>query len=251
MKPEELYQAMELPERCRLGKRVFKKLFHENATLTPADKRALSSDVSSISWQYTLKPSTLPVAAYQDEEREYIEIAVLEVGLERRKNAPRLAEVVHRAIPYPVILVLADEDGASVSTAHKRFSRAEHGAVVADGVLHTPWLDGGARSELERTFLRSLSVGTLPQANFLALYGALVDRVLAFICSAVSGQFRVVAALDAEERREQLARCRELERTIAELRAAIRAENSFARQVELNTLIKQHEQQLAESSAAL
>lgn len=39
MTPEQLYAAMDLPESALLGRRVFKKLFHENAALTAADKK--------------------------------------------------------------------------------------------------------------------------------------------------------------------------------------------------------------------
>jgi hypothetical protein len=47
-------------------------------------------------------------------------------------------------------------------------------------------------------------------------------------------------------RRERLADCHELEGRIEELRAAIRKETQFNRQVELNVRIKQMEQELLE-----
>ena len=52
-----LYEIMRLPESCRLGKRVFKKQFHEHGKLSASDKKALSDDVDTIVWQYALKPS--------------------------------------------------------------------------------------------------------------------------------------------------------------------------------------------------
>ena len=70
MTPQDLYTAFAFPASCRLGKRVFKKLFLENGDLTAADKRALSDSVGTITWQYTLKPSTLPVQPYRDGEQE-------------------------------------------------------------------------------------------------------------------------------------------------------------------------------------
>lgn len=50
---EALYEKMMIPESCRLGKRVYKRLFHENAKLSATDKKALSDDVDTILWQYT------------------------------------------------------------------------------------------------------------------------------------------------------------------------------------------------------
>jgi len=94
------------PEECRLGKRVFKKLFHDNAKLSSADKKALQDDVDTILWQYTFKPTTIPIQPYVDDQREYAEIVVLQVFLRNLKRYKRIIEIIHRAIPYPMILEL-------------------------------------------------------------------------------------------------------------------------------------------------
>jgi len=251
MTPADLYAAMAIPETCLLGKRVFKKLFHENASLTAADKRVLTKDVDSISWQYTLKPSTLPVATYTDDEHEYLEIALIETTLNERRNASRIAEVIHRAIPYPIVAVFAHEEAVAVSVAHKRMSRAERGAVVAEGFLLTPWLEGQERTPVEAAFLASIELRGLPQTQFFALYSAIVDRVLALVSAGISNRFDLKDGLSESDRRLHLERCRKLQRDIAELRTAIHEDTSFARQVELNAKLKQLEQELAQEAMQL
>ena len=254
MTPEQLYTAMEIPETCFLGKRVFKKLFHENAALTVADKKALSKDVDTITWQYTLKPATIPVAAYEDDEREYLEIAIIECAINERRNAARIAEVVHRAIPYPVVVVLhhaVDAPAVAVSVAHKRMSRAERGAVVAEDFLQTPWMSDQEPLPSQGEFLRHLRLGTLQQTHFLALYTAIVARVLAMVAAALSGRYELKEEVPEAKRRQRLERCRALTREAGEVRAAIRRESSFARQVEMNSRLKNIEQQLAKETAEL
>ena len=91
---EALYAKMMIPESCRLGKRVFKKLFHDNAKLSSADKKALADDVDTILWQYTFKPTTIPIQPYEDDQREYLEIALLQVNLKQTGRVKRLAEIV-------------------------------------------------------------------------------------------------------------------------------------------------------------
>lgn len=256
MKPEQIYAAMDLPESALLGKRVFKKLFHENAALTAADKKALSRDVDTITWQYTLKPTTIPVAAYEDEEREYLEIAIIECVLNERRNAARIAEVIHQAIPYPVVLVLhhrdrEDASAVAVSVAHKRMSRGERGAVVAEDFLQTPWLSDQDTPPAQAEFLRHLWLGALQQTHFLALYSALVARVLAAVAATMSGRYELKATVPEAERRQRLERCRALTREVQELRTAIRQVTSFTRQVEMNAKLKNIEQQLAQETAEL
>ena len=263
---QRLYDSLAIPDSCHLGKRVFKKLFDENAELTAGDRKALADDVDTITWQYTLKPSTIQIPVFEDAEREYHEVAVLEAGLKGRAKAARLAEVIHRAIPYPVVLVLSDRVGlptsdgttaqaaqhAMLSLATKRLSRAEKSAIVADEFFNTDWLNLSAPTPVQAQFLASLSVRGLPHTNFLDFYAAMIDRVLALQASRLSGRFRVVAAGEEREaRRRRLSECRSIELQIGALRAAFKAETHFNRQVELNTKIKALQKRLEGEVAGL
>ena len=251
MTPTELYAAIGFPEPCTLNKRVFKKLFLENGDLKAADKRALSDSVDAITWQFTLKPTTIPVQPFHDAEREYGEVAVLDAGLTDRRAAARIAELVHRAIPYPVLLVLFDSDGLTVSAAPKRLSRAERDRVVVEAIASTPWLDGAARSAEEAAFVASLALQGLPHTNFHALYEAWMQRLVALDCASLSRRFDITTTLPYADRRAALDACRALDREIRALRATLGAESSFAHQVKLNARIKKLEADLRRAADAL
>ena len=243
---------MGIPDACQLGKRVFKKLFHENAPLGATDKKAFREDTDTITWQYTLKPATIPIQPYEDDQREYLEVAVLQVDLKTQRRTGRIAEVMHRAIPYPLIIVFVYGTTCALSLAHKRFSQAEKGAIVAEEFTITDWIDLSAPTPVQQAFFRSLTVTTLPHTHFFAFYSAIVDRLVALDCARLTGEYRIeVAAERREQRRQQLARCHELELQIAEYKAAIRKETQFNRQVELNTQIKELEKQLLKKTADL
>ena len=119
---ETLYERLGIPDTCHLGKRVYKRLFQENADLSPTDKKALREDIATVTWCYTLRPSTILIQVYKDDEREYDEIVVLQVDLKAEKRVFRIAEVVHRSIPYPLLLVFSLGNRVALSLAHKRFS---------------------------------------------------------------------------------------------------------------------------------
>jgi len=236
---------MAIPESCHLGKRVYKKLFFENAQLGVTDKKAFQEDIDSVTWQYTLKPKTIPVSPYDDQEREYHEVAILQVNLRQSRRYKRIAEVIHRAIPYPLALVFVHENAIAVSLAHKRFSQAEREKIVVDEFFFTDWIDPNVSTNGEAEFLDSLNFEQLPQMDFFSLYSGLVDRVIALDCARLTGQFRLESAVDRQyRRRKRLQACHQLERQIAELRARINAETQFNRKVELNTKIKRLEKHL-------
>ena len=247
-----LYDKMAIPNSCYLGKRVYKKLFHENAKLSATDKKAFREDVDTITWQYTLKPSTIAIKPYADKEQEYIEIAVIQVDLKTQHRTERIAEIIHRTIPYPLVLVFAYKSSFLLSLATKRFSQAQHRAIVADKFLATDWIDPTSSTLVQAEFLSSLAVASLPHRNHRALYFALADRVIALACATRTGRFVLETGADRlEKQRQVLAACRNLELRIAEERASLKKETQFNRQVERNVRIKQMEKELDLKVAAL
>ena len=248
-----IYQYLAIPEPCRLGKRVFKSLFLQKMQLGAGDKTIFEQAVDSILWQYTLKPATIPVAAYRDDQREYVEIAVLQANLRQSARHQRIAETIQRAIPYPVLLVLACESRVAMSLAEKCFSQADRSKIVADGFFTTNWFSPAAPAGgAEADFLADLNMGKLPRANFYAMYSAWIARLIALQCAQFTGEYRLTPAdVDWHARRDRLAECRRIEENITRLRRTLKAEAQFNRQVELNMRIKGLEKELGEMAAPL
>ena len=86
----------------------------------------------------------------------------------RPTNTTRLAELVHRAVPYPVLLLLAAPQGLFLSLARKRWAQNEAGKVVLDGEPST--VDLALDLTAEHPFVRALALASQPQASLLALY---------------------------------------------------------------------------------
>jgi len=124
---EAMLAALALPADARVEQWVPKKLLLEQGALTPADKRRIQEGIDEVVWFAALKPTNIGVTAYCDEVREYLEIAVIAAQLSDSAKASRLAELLHRAIPYPVVLVTAQGGSVSLSLAHKRWSLSEAG----------------------------------------------------------------------------------------------------------------------------
>ena len=235
------------PESAHLHKRIPKKQFLESGELVAGDKKLFRENVKNVYWEYTLKPSTCPVLPFRDNEREYLEVAVLQVEMNSQKGHKRIAEIIHRVIPYPLMLGLYTETGEfALSIAPKRFSQAEHGAFVAERFFTTGWMNCDGLNEGEVAFIQSLAWSNMPLQNYGSLYNAWTDRFTGYECSVLSGTFAIGKAGD---RLERLTRCREIESRISELRGQLK-KAAFNRQVELNTQIKKFEielKQLAEN----
>ncbi len=229
------------PETCYLGKRVFKKLFYKNAALSAADKKALQDDVDTIVWQYTFKPATIPIQPYVDEQREYLEVALLQIDLKRDRRHNRLAEIIHRAIPYPLILVFHVEGKRLMSLAHKRFSQADKKTIVAENFQATGWLDVNNSTEPQASFLQSLDIAGWPHTHFFAFYNAAMERVLALAAAPHRERFSLERppGLTFAEQVRILKEIETVEQEKAELQRKIKQEKNLGTQVQLNIQIKQ------------
>ncbi|WP_035240139.1 DUF4391 domain-containing protein [Desulfobacter vibrioformis] len=248
-----IWNAISFPEAALLGKRVPKKQFLESGELVASDKKLFRENVQNVYWEYTLKTSTCPILPYRDNEREYLEVAVLQVEMNspqknKKSSHKRIAEIIHRVIPYPLMLGFYTESGdIALSIAPKRFSQAEHGAFVAERFYTTGWMNSEALNDNENDFLASLAWSNMPLQTYGTLYNAWTDRFTGYECSVLSGIFTIGKAMD---RLERLTRCREIESKMSELRGQLK-KAAFNRQVELNTQIKKFEQELKQLAQML
>lgn len=250
---QDLIAALELPASCRVDQRIPKKLLVENGAPTAADKRNITEGIEEIQWVASLKPSTIAVPEYRDEEREYLEIAVLHIALRQDAKATRIAELTHRAIPYPLVLLLTEQDQLTLSMAHIRWAQNEAGKVVLDGEPVAVSLnEQNASMDVLSAFLHTLSITRQPHANLRVLYQSWIDTLAAFQAAQITGVFAQSKTEEqAAARRASLLACRELEQQIATLRVAATREKQLARQVALNLEIKQLQAKQQQASALL
>jgi len=250
---ENFLAHLDIPDTCRLDKPLFKKLFLENGVLDATDKKCLKDDVVRVRWLYTLKPSTINIAAYGDDIREYPEVAVLHVELSNSSRAARIAHFINRSIPYPLVLLFTTEiDGhtsMSISLTDKRINQADKEKWVLEDSVNSGWLNFSSQSVPEGEFLNSLKVTSLPFTDFWRFYQALMERVIAINCAIHNGDFTLDVNGSSNQGAGRLEKLRELERLDvqkAEIANKLKKEKQMGRQVDLNTKVKKINDRIAE-----
>ena len=252
MKASLLLDALDLPATARVDKRVPKTLLLEHGAPTAADKRQINEGIEQLVWVAAIKPTTIGVAEYRDELREVLEIAVLQITLRATAKVGRLIELVHRAVPYPVLLIAEQGSTVGLSAAHKRWSQAEAGKTVLEGDVVTVQWDAVQDNQRWPGFCDALALGQQPRINLQALYQGWIDTLLALQAARVTGAFAVPSnAVQAEHRREALQESARLDKEIARLRATAAKEKQMARRVDLNLELKRLEAALAAAHANL
>ena len=273
---EAFLEGLNVPSSCVLNKPLFKKMFQQHVNLDTKDKKALKDDVGKIRWLYTLKPSTINIASYSDDLRDYGELAFLVVELSSAKNAERLGQLINRAIPYPTVIffVLSESkiigedtepndepdieerqkehtnEQLAICVADKRINKADKEKWVVAALQLSPWLGLSSKTESEQEFVNSLTFTGLPHSNFWLFYQAIMARVQALQCAEISGRFHLASSEVTQQQAEQLNRYRSIENDIKKLRAQLK-QAEFSQQVVLNTQIKQQELRLKQIAEIL
>lgn len=259
-----LVQALALPASAYVGQRIAKTLLIEQIANLPgttaADKQLVNQLLAELHWLAALKPATCGLAAWQTDTHDYLEIAVLQAvlrpvsaTLKHRSAAQhqRLLELIHRTIPYPVVLIISQPnvDGGTeqLSLAHKRLSLGTGSAMVLEQLATTKSIAAcagimGATAKFTQylAFNQGVSAPLSQCRDLYARYSDWLHAIEALAAAEHTGQFTVsTTAPDAARRRSALVAHDQSGQRLASLRAQARKESQLGQRAALNLKIAQ------------
>jgi hypothetical protein len=268
-----IVQALRLPASCRVDQRVPKKMLAEHGAPTAADRRLLTDGIEELQWIAALKPGTVAIPEHRADGRDYLELAVLSVQVRathgKESQWLRLAELIHRAVPYPVLLIQTLAPSAprtpaetslllparlALSLAHKRSSQNEAGKVVLNGELVRSELLGPDpdAASVAGPLLEAMAMDRQPHQDLTALYQGWMDCLTAAEAARLTGKFRLPNdSIAAAAQREALLACQQLEQEAARLRSQAAKERQIAKRVVLNLALQRLQAELSAARARL
>jgi len=248
---DQFYHALGIPGACLLDKRLYKKQFYEHTQLRVADKKAFIEEIEHIKWRYTLKPATINIPSLVNKQLDYLEIAILEVTLHTSKNTPasnhrykRIAEVIQKAIPYPCLIIFAQQHNhqqwLALSAADKVINQADTSKIRLEALYDIPWLNLSELNTWQQAFIKSLQIQQFSYLNLYAFYQELVQRFIALQCASHTGVF-ALSTSTPDKKEQRLTLLKEIDQLTTrriELKNKLKKEKNLGSQVELNTLVR-------------
>ena len=235
MTPFDPFTALALPPDARIARRVPKTLLAEHGAFAAGDRRRIREGIEELRWLAALKPAAIGIAEYRDALREYVEIAVLQLDLRPGRRSNRLVELVHRAVPYPVLLITWLDGTPELSLAHKRRSLGEAAKTVIDGEIVIARLCRDGPAESMEAFRDAIALARQAQGTLKDLYQSWIDAVQAFRAAMITGSFHLpVTSAAAADREAALCEYRYLDDRIATIYSAASNEKQMSRRAELN-----------------
>lgn len=233
-----LLEKLNIPLTCKINRKLFKKQFIENFSLNANEKKIISKDVENITLEYLLNKDKINIAPFNDEENDYSEIAFIRVELLSIKRLKKLSNII-QYIPYPLIVVFADENNICVNISPKRINKNDNSKLVVEESYFTQWINLDNSGKIEQEFLESLEIKNHPFTNFFEFYNSYINLVLAFNASQYSG-----ALVQSEDTKELLSEIQEVEASISETVSKIKKETDIRDKVNLNIELKKLNEKL-------
>ncbi|MEA1960694.1 MAG: DUF4391 domain-containing protein [Bacillota bacterium] len=235
-----LFDYMKIPPFCAVGNTVFKKLFYESADLSKADKDLFTEQIDKIIWAYCFKPDTININPYQDELREYAEIEIIEVRLHTAGKIKRMAEIIMRTIPYPMLLVFSLDNKFQLCAAHQRTSLADQSRNTIEEFIFTDWIELEKLTDKDEILLESLQLQNLSHVNYFRFYSDIVDRLIIYNASKLTEEY--IEGKDVLEVKEIYDEIGKIDALIKSLKLRIKSDDQINRRVEMNIEINQLEE---------
>ena len=230
---------LNIPKNCKIDRPLFKKQFLENFSLTSQEKKLFSSEVESITLNYLLNKENINITPFIDEDRDYSEIAFINVELSSPTKMKQLSIIIQH-IPYPLIVFFSHEDSICINISPKRINRADSSKLVVEDEHFTEWIDLENQTDIEKSFFESLRIENHPFTDLLSFYKSYLDKILSFNASKFSGTLSI-----KENTKEMLKEIGLIEVQILELKNKIKKEPNFSEKVNLNIELKKFKDKLS------
>lgn len=225
----ENYEFFNIPRSCEVKNTIFKKFFYENADISSADRTLFIDVINKITWLYCLKPDIINIQPYKDGIREYNEVEYIEVDLSEDRRVNRIAEIIMRTIPYPMVLIFRLNNKFQLYVAHQRTNLNDSSKNTIEELISTQWVESNSN------LFGTLNIQKMRFSNFYAFYCDIIDVISIYNASVL---ISINPDISGEEARSLAAEIEGLNKEIALLKTKLKNETQFNKKIGLNIEIR-------------
>ncbi|WP_276978487.1 DUF4391 domain-containing protein [Flavobacterium filum] len=245
----QIFHILQLPEKCFVNKKITKAFFKRNFDMTSAERNLLddANAVISIDWIASISQANANVTAWQDAESTFEEIEVIVVTTNTEylnKQAIRIIDLIHKYIPYHLLVVVTDGAKTVWSVAYKRINQNDTNKRTVDRKFTSEIIELGGNNAIHKAFIESLNFSKLASTDLKVLYDSYVQCFVGLNTAPIIGAFETRPAERTREDVEILEKINQLEKEITSLSKATQKETQLNKRIEMNTLLQQKRKQI-------
>lgn len=222
---------------------IFKKIFYEEGGLNKSEMKIFTDNIDKITLLFSFTEDNMNIKPYIDEDREYDEIAIIQVAINDKSKSGKIGEIIQRTIQYPIVILFTMGDEVQINVATKIINKSDESKNVVEKTIRTHWINKSNLTKIEKDFFKSLDMKELSFANFHRFYMDIFDRVFMLNTAAYTKDYNILLIKDIEKIKEIQNKINIIELTLDQLRKKIKKEDNFSRKVNLNIKIKTIEEE--------
>ena len=237
---EKIMEVFNIKDEYVLNQKIFKKFFYENENLKQYQKNLIKDHVDYINLITMIKPNIINIPEYEDENIQYLEIAILEINLIKEGKEEEISEIINKMIQYPVILFLKYNKIISLSLCEKRLDKQTGENNIIEDILVLK--DIYSFKNIEDYLI---SIMYLNNTNLYEYYKDLYKKTYALEISREVDNYEAISKQPLEILKESYNLLTKIDRNILSYRNKIIGEVDIGRRVDLNLKLKKEEKKRA------
>ena len=234
-----IQQTLKYPEKCYFNQKLPKKQVYENAGLNTRDKNIFTKNVEEMTLAFYLNTETLNIPPYTDQTRRYTEIAIFEIQLRETTKLNRIADIILRFVPYPILIIFEINEYVKFYASHIREHGSDSSKITLDeenGMIHTDWIKARKPDTITQKLIQDLQLENLNNMNFYEFYKDIYNAIIVYNGSRLKGEQTLLSPKEIKKRLDVI---RKLKYEILVDKKQISEETNFNEQVKLNMKIKE------------
>lgn len=253
---ETLQKILQIPDRCLARKKISKAFFKRNFDLTNAEKSLLedASAIVSIDWVASISLSTANIPPYKDEKQLFEEVQIILVetaGDPLDKKQHRIADLIQKYIPYPVLMGIRQDGWVVWNACDKSINQNDSSRRVIDKKYDSPLMQYTLANDLQRQFYKGMAFASLDKTNLKSYYESYIQAIVSLQVAGVSGVYVARTREQTQQDQEVLEKIEILQKEILILQNQAKSESQLNQQVALNTQIHEKKSQMEQLKALI
>ena len=228
-------ELLTIPDECKVNDIIAKDLIFSEGELKSSDKKIFTNYVKQVRWLYSLKKENIGINQYNDDTKEYLEVEIINIVLKEDKKLARIADIVMRIMPYPIVLVFEFKGKIQLFVSHQSESLVDSSKITLDDVISTNWIVFNEMDEMDGILFKDLQLSNLDYSNFYKFYDSIVQKIIKYNGSKSVGR---EVNLSVEEIKRVNNKIASLESEINNLRINLKKETQPQLIVEINNKIR-------------
>lgn len=236
-----------IPSRSLNEVKITKAFFLSSFDLTTTDKNVLNYEIQSMQWLASIKPTNANISAEVNDMYNYEEIQVMVCtlkGLGLQQFGDKCVQLFQKYIPYPILLIIEDEDNFMINTCDKRINQNDTNKRTIEKHISTPILTKLYKDDLVSTLFDGLNFTALDKTNLETVYKSYIKAIVNYQTALVTGATLVRNHTRTEDDMQMLEQINKLEKEVIRLTNQIKKESQFNTKLNMNIEIQKHRKEI-------